>query len=280
MVDMHLSDEELIDMVEMPGAKVEKAALTHLAQCEDCRQRAISYSRLIEGMRNMTAETAYDEEWMSHQPEAGYVSPSGRAQYQALHFQQAQARFGVDKAKSKGATIQSEETSFLQRVVNWWNEAMAVNAPLKYAGTAAFTALLCGAIALLMYPVDDRRAAVAFYVDDAQWTVSPETQPGMGFFADAAAMHKNFGNVTVTVNAGVLTAAWPAIAGAQGYVFDLLGYSNGQEESVRHLETAVPRVEIPDLKLQPEKRYIWRVSGQIQGQGRFLRQGGFVVGNG
>jgi hypothetical protein len=296
---MHPSLDDLAAYLEQPEAATHAATRRHVAVCHQCRRQLQGLASTVQllrhdgGMAPVADGTAFEQ---------GLIEDFVDGTLDTTAAANVEARLRADSAALKAALHYAAHSAEMQDHLqvparashssgrrggtpwSWWRGLLQWRPPAWAA--IPLTAAAAFALAVVIWPQQAPRQAgawtVAAYRDDAQlhFERGAEGLPGMGFFHAAGAQAEPFAGVVASYAPGAgLSLHWPAVARAQGYRLSILEVEPQGARLLAEQDTRQTRLQLPNLVLEPGRRYQWRLAGQTTDGERFHGSGGFVLTN-
>jgi hypothetical protein len=304
----HPTIEMLSGYVRLPESPEYEPLRLHLAGCVQCRARVGRISNMVEEIasvipqyRGQSAGTRdlselevenYIDGLLDNadaQRLRNILQENGPATKAALHYATHSTAMGQHvsglserlpdtRQKTTQSFNRTKSPGFfnlLERIKNW-RPAAWISVPV--------TALVVLAVTILLFPVAEhsRQAdiTVAAYQDNPVivFRSQDRSAPGIGFFGAAKQDYQPFGAMAVKIeNNHRIEFQWPGVEGADSYELTLFVVEKGERKKVTGSKTSEPQLVLADLTLQPNRRYVWELTGTTKNEKFFQAKGGFVV---
>ncbi len=305
--DLHLSDEMLYEYCRAPQLKKFHATRAHLLECDVCRSRLhnIQYTEqwLVMGAADESSPQATLSEDVIAANIAGLLSADEQATVDRELLNPANLKASLHYAAHKAAMQPAIETAEqiaeyrfresskqgraislpFARLIHRFRELMETKFPLWYGVPATGITTLVLVVLLSALPGSDNndQAIIASFQDAPIITFSTKkTATGIGFFAASEEVTQPYSGIEIKQDKkGNTYLKWPQIEDAKEYYIRLfsvaessLGYSIIAEE-----KTLVNSAQFSYLKLLPQRRYGWELTGRTEEGLFFKTSGGFAL---
>lgn len=294
----HPETDKLIAFSSNPQSGEFKNISLHLATCESCRSELNLLSAIHANGHELEYNSGTNKSIKNEQIEQyveGLLSEEETEQIEALIKDNPQAlkrtlhyathssamNRGLQNldeptpiAEPKITTETSDETSFFDSFKNFLYPPVWISAPV--------TAVTVAVLFFVMSPtfqLQSSKMVIASYQDNAVITFMEKKQsPGIGFFSKANKTTQPFGTVDVKlVDEKTVIISWPAIEKAQSYTIALQMFDKGDKIKVAEKTTINNNIEIRELNISSNQRYVWEISGNTRAGKTFRTTGGFVI---
>ncbi len=289
----HPETDQLLDYSQQPESiKLQPVGL-HLAACAQCRKELQALANLrqhagwISCCVDDDTDLSMEVDDLMHRRLSESKATALRERIkqnpaelrQALHY--ARHHVAMKTQKSTKATKSTSTMPIAERIKNQFISFLQFETSVWKLVPVAI--VLVTVVALfndnILQPKSMQLAKIVHFEDQASIQfVAQDSQPGIGFFANAAQTNEPFEGVSISMTSDLEMAfSWPEVTGATGYHLKLQVFKNGQTVVLGRVSGKDTKAVVALPETPGQHRYEWVLTGDTINKQSFQATGGFVV---